>query len=248
MVLSNAWFCVGTGFLFIISFMSNVFSENIWSLSYLLTGWLTGRRRGRERPRACRCRGGGRRRATSLPAGWGGLPCEGAWGGSKRRSRFTWSCFSSRFIFLFYIFFFFSFFRLSKTPLSLLNMKGRPGSQPATSSGQWRETLGTPTFWSKLNSQVCTYDCASSLLCNQVNFLKLHYLILKYNLISLKGFHFFKQLAGSTMRSCGSGVISHEICNHDIFWFWCNILLWFWRRVWRIYSNIFVTIIYSGIR
>ena len=117
------------------------------------------------------------------------------------------------------------FFRLSKTLLSLLNMKGRPGSQPATSSGQWRETLGTPTFWSKLNSQVCTYDCASSLLCNQINFLTLHYLILKYNLISLKGFHFFKQLAGSTMRSCGFDVISYEICNHDIFWFWCNILI-----------------------
>ena len=25
------------------------------------------------------------------------------------------------------------------------------------------------------------------------------------------------------MRYCGSGVISHEICNHEILWFWCNI-------------------------
>ena len=29
-------------------------------------------------------------------------------------------------------------------------------------------------------------------------------------------------MKSATMRYFDSGVISHEICNHEIFWFWCN--------------------------
>ena len=29
-------------------------------------------------------------------------------------------------------------------------------------------------------------------------------------------------MKSATMRYCGFGVISHEICNHDILGFWCN--------------------------
>ena len=30
-------------------------------------------------------------------------------------------------------------------------------------------------------------------------------------------------MKSANMRYCNSGVISHEVCNHEIFWLWCNI-------------------------